>query len=56
MYLSNQQGHQPITGQRRIPHKLENCCCETSNQIKTERHYTIELPTSQQLKLHIKTS
>ena len=56
MDFSNYQGHQPITGQGRILCKLENCFCETSNQIKTERDYTIELPTSQQLKLHIKSS
>ena len=53
MYCSNHQGHQPITGQRRILCKLENCCCETFNQSKTERHYTIKLLTSQQPKLHI---
>ena len=50
------QDHQSITRQRRILCKLENCSCETVNQGKTERHYTIKLQTSQQLKLHIQSS
>ena len=56
MYSSNDQSHQSITGYGRILCRLKNYCHGTFNEIKWKRHYAIKLLTSQQLKLHIKSS